>query len=56
VTPSRTRKYFLAFILFLLTAVAGQTIAQSVPIPPSQPSPDGTGGDPTPNCIPGVSC
>jgi hypothetical protein len=47
------RKSTLVLALALLATGIGKGIAQTVPIPPSQASPD---GGPDPNCIPGVTC
>jgi hypothetical protein len=51
-------KSTLALALALLTTGMGKGIAQTVPIPPSQLSPDVVNPDdgPNPNCIPGVTC
>jgi hypothetical protein len=54
------RKCGLALILAVLSSGVGKGIAQTVPIPPSQLSLDGSNLDnlplPNPNCIPGVTC
>lgn len=52
------RKCGLALILAVLTSGIGKGLAQTLPIPPSQPSPDGNNpdGGPNPNCMPGITC